>query len=625
MLGFNVETRVHQLFPDAQQAGSGWIARCPAHDDRKPSLSIGVGEDDRLLLHCHAGCTVGAICSAAGIGVKDLFLPQQDPPKMTATAPKAAVTLYPDLKAAVQAVEETTRARARTLWDYRYADGREAMWVIRLERDEEKTYRPIQPLNGQYALGAPPGPLPLYRLPELPAEGPIYVAEGEKAADAGWEIGLSTTTSAHGSSAPSRTDWSPLAGREVIILPDRDEPGEKYADAVKKILEEGTKPPANVTICRLPEPETEGSDLADLLYQRRDQEGRYVEEIREEIEGLAQRAREENLFFCTVSSFNGFPVVRVPDYQVEEWLFQESFTICGGDPKSLKTGLALTLSLGALTGQPLFGKFPVYRQGSVALLEADMGEGYFAYTFQQYALGQGLELKSPLQHSIAYRCTAEVDIRDRGTQERILAELHALEPALVVLDPLRDLHGGNENAAEELKPVMDYCLRLRDELHAVVFLIDHLVKPERGGRGSQNPLSYALRGSGSKYGRADSVLIARDVGLGVTELQATHRYGPPPGPICYHFVDRNEEGGGFRLELCDPPTGGQQTSPEERVLEWLKANPGYWSLRDIRSGARVRHDDAKPAIINLKGRGLVGSDGSKPYPKWALKEEEGSV
>ena len=38
------------------RAGAGWMARCPAHEDRKPSLSISSGRDGKVLVHCHAGC-----------------------------------------------------------------------------------------------------------------------------------------------------------------------------------------------------------------------------------------------------------------------------------------------------------------------------------------------------------------------------------------------------------------------------------------------------------------------------------------------------------------------------------------------------------------------------------------
>jgi len=40
----------------ARKAGSGWIARCPAHDDQNPSLFLSTGKDGKVLLHCHAGC-----------------------------------------------------------------------------------------------------------------------------------------------------------------------------------------------------------------------------------------------------------------------------------------------------------------------------------------------------------------------------------------------------------------------------------------------------------------------------------------------------------------------------------------------------------------------------------------
>jgi hypothetical protein len=56
----------------ARRSGGGWVARCPAHHDRYPSLSI-AERDGKILLCCHAGCTAEAICDALGIRVSDLF------------------------------------------------------------------------------------------------------------------------------------------------------------------------------------------------------------------------------------------------------------------------------------------------------------------------------------------------------------------------------------------------------------------------------------------------------------------------------------------------------------------------------------------------------------------------
>ena len=51
----------------------GWVACCPAHCDREPSLSIGLGEEGQILLNCFAGCPLDKIVEAMGITVAELF------------------------------------------------------------------------------------------------------------------------------------------------------------------------------------------------------------------------------------------------------------------------------------------------------------------------------------------------------------------------------------------------------------------------------------------------------------------------------------------------------------------------------------------------------------------------
>lgn len=53
-----------------------WSARCPAHDDKGPSLSIRETEDGRVLVHCFAGCSVHEVVQAAGLELADLFPPR---------------------------------------------------------------------------------------------------------------------------------------------------------------------------------------------------------------------------------------------------------------------------------------------------------------------------------------------------------------------------------------------------------------------------------------------------------------------------------------------------------------------------------------------------------------------
>lgn len=82
------------------------------------------------------------------------------------------------------------------------------------------------------------GKKPLYRLHELkvaPIESIIFIVEGEKAADALAELGITATTSG-GSTSAGGADWQPLAGRIVRIWRDNDESGMKYQDEVKAVL-----------------------------------------------------------------------------------------------------------------------------------------------------------------------------------------------------------------------------------------------------------------------------------------------------------------------------------------------------------------------------------------------------
>jgi hypothetical protein len=65
-----------------------WVAKCPAHPDRSPSLSIGTGRDGRVLLNCFAGCAVTAILSVVGLKLRDLF---PGPPPSQAEARRSAV------------------------------------------------------------------------------------------------------------------------------------------------------------------------------------------------------------------------------------------------------------------------------------------------------------------------------------------------------------------------------------------------------------------------------------------------------------------------------------------------------------------------------------------------------
>lgn len=55
-----------------------WLARCPAHDDRSPSLAITETSEGTILIKCWAGCSAPEIVNAVGLALKDLFPPRFD-------------------------------------------------------------------------------------------------------------------------------------------------------------------------------------------------------------------------------------------------------------------------------------------------------------------------------------------------------------------------------------------------------------------------------------------------------------------------------------------------------------------------------------------------------------------
>jgi putative DNA primase/helicase len=146
------------------------------------------------------------------------------------------------------------------------ADGRREKHVLPI------TYRRLERAKGYrhaWRARALPAPRPLYRLPELlaAADSPVIVTEGEKKADLIPQMfrGYVGTTSMGGANAAKLSDWAVLAGRNVIIWPDRDEPGRRYADDVAASAIAAVA--GSVGIVAVPGDWPEGWDIADPLPQ----------------------------------------------------------------------------------------------------------------------------------------------------------------------------------------------------------------------------------------------------------------------------------------------------------------------------------------------------------------------
>ena len=256
-----IETVLDKL-PGAKRSGNGWSVRCPAHEDKRASLSVSEGNDGKVLLNCHAGCETGAILSAVGLTWGVLYPANAGPTSTGNGKPKSKRRTFPALTAAVAELGRQLGKRS-ALWTYYDAQGEPMGAVVRWDTPSGKEIRPVARQDNGWQIGAMPEPRPLYALPELSKTKLVIVVEGEKAADAARTLGFMATTSAGGSQAPGKTDWRPLAGKEVWILPDNDAPGRKYANAVAKILAELTPVPAVRVVQLLGLPES--GDIVDWI------------------------------------------------------------------------------------------------------------------------------------------------------------------------------------------------------------------------------------------------------------------------------------------------------------------------------------------------------------------------
>jgi len=169
-------------------------ARCPAHHDRTPSLSV-TRSCDSVLVHCHAGCTIEAVCASLGITKADLY----DHPKTT----------------------------------YIYEDGAKA--VRYFDGNKKRFYQAGHDTNG--------GPTVLFQLGRVQAAvrmgAPVWMVEGEKDVFALETAGeqVTATTARGGVDSLHKCDVSPLHGAHVRVIVDKDKAGDRWAEQLRTMLD----------------------------------------------------------------------------------------------------------------------------------------------------------------------------------------------------------------------------------------------------------------------------------------------------------------------------------------------------------------------------------------------------
>jgi len=271
--------------PDSGGYLARWEARCPAHDDRTPSLSISLAPEGHLLVHCHAGCDTKAVMSAVGLEMGDLFpsssasssgpsspasfsrSPSTPSPAPSTPAPskkadpEKSATAKPPSRPNTPLTKTGRSRRLTDTYDYYDAQGTLLYQVVRFDPKGFRQRRPNPKGGWTWSVkGIERVPYFLPEMLEAIGEGhPIVIVEGEKDAETALQMRstldassgrLFSATTAPGGAGKWLPSFSPyFEGAHVWIVPDIDEAGFHHAQQVTQSL---SGVAASIKVLRLP-------------------------------------------------------------------------------------------------------------------------------------------------------------------------------------------------------------------------------------------------------------------------------------------------------------------------------------------------------------------------------------
>lgn len=212
--------------------------QCPAHDDKRASLTLSQGETGAVL-HCHAGCTPEQIVAALGLTMAELF----DDWKGGGKGGSEVVAEYVYTSADGRPLHGVARYFPKKFAQFRFAANGDRVWDM----------------NGVERVP--------YHLPEvleaIEAGDFVFPTEGEKDVETLRGRGICATTFVGGCGGGKHLDqYAPyFEGANVVVLPDHDKPGEQYAQQIARAFY-GTA--ASVRVLPLPGLK-KGQDVSDWL------------------------------------------------------------------------------------------------------------------------------------------------------------------------------------------------------------------------------------------------------------------------------------------------------------------------------------------------------------------------
>jgi Protein of unknown function (DUF3987) len=328
--------RVLDALDAVRPSGEGkWLARCPAHEDRSPSLSIAIGDDDRVLVHCFAGCTTEEIVAALGLEVRELFSSDEQsqpaawrPP----SAPRAKQGRHAPMPSEQQIATWrhdllNNEAVVRRLAELR-GWTRDAIETLGLGYDGQRIVFPVTDAagrvvgiarylpgdrpNGERKMLADAGSIrELWPAPEsLDGTSAVWLTEGEPDGVSLALLGLQA--SAVPGAASWRSEWAArFAGRDVIVCTDCDENGRALAAQAADDLIPVAR---SVRIIDLDSERTDAYDVGDLVREAAEHGPDGLVSLKVILEQTAESAERLGLDWPAVGSrtLPAFPVDALP-------------------------------------------------------------------------------------------------------------------------------------------------------------------------------------------------------------------------------------------------------------------------------------------------------------------------
>jgi KaiC/GvpD/RAD55 family RecA-like ATPase len=380
---------VLQRLERVRKSGGGWTSRCPAHDDDQASLSIGVGDDGRVLLNCFAGCAAAAIVEKVGLELRDLF--QKDDEAFVQPRPRGRVSVSESDAAAyaqnlVGSATALQRLHELRGWTTEAVsqlglglDGGEVVFPVR-DRDRQLVgllrYQPNPERRSGPKMKAAAGtPRELFPPPEtVPAGSRVFLCEGEPDAVSLASVSLAAV------GLPGVKSWkkewaSRFAGRAVVVLFDCDAPGRDAAEVVSADLAaEGI----DVRVVDLNADADNGYDVGDLLgetttVESREAARRYLESVADATsawtaDGEPRLSIVPAQRFAAVKEAGCDPLVGGGDHGT--LVPAGGDVLIYGDGGAGKTTLCLHLALHLAAGDPWLG-IPVAAPSRVLVVECE--------------------------------------------------------------------------------------------------------------------------------------------------------------------------------------------------------------------------------------------------------------